>query len=87
MRTTFIAALLVAFSASAAAPVFASGYGPASSYMPSIGAPASQRGQSTQTLAADYADAQQAYGGGVSGQSQSAHRSPVTLGDSLYAHR
>jgi len=52
MKTKFVAALLVALSASAAAPAFASGYGPAPFYRPSVGAPASQRGQSAQTVAA-----------------------------------
>lgn len=36
-----------------AAPVFASGYGPAPKYASSDGAPASQRGQSAQTLAVE----------------------------------
>lgn len=53
MKTKFIAALLVAVSASVAAPAFASGYGPAPFYRPVVGAPASQRGQSAATLQAD----------------------------------
>jgi hypothetical protein len=53
MKSKFIAALLVATSASLAAPAFASGYGPAPSYSPEVGAPASQRGPSAQTLAAE----------------------------------
>jgi len=86
MKTQFIAALLVAFSASAAAPAFASGYGPAPFYKPSAGAPVSQRGQSAQTLGSEYGDAQQAYGGVVSGQSQSGGRAAATLRDTLHAH-
>jgi hypothetical protein len=39
MKTKLIAALLVAASASIAAPAFASGYGPAPFYRPNVGAP------------------------------------------------
>jgi hypothetical protein len=64
MKTKFIAALLVAASASIAAPAFASGYGPAPYYRPSVGAPASQQGQNAQTVAAERANEQSnAYGG------------------------
>jgi hypothetical protein len=90
MKTQLIAALLVALSASATAPAFASGYGPAPFYRPSVGAPASQHGQSVQTLAAERDDAtgsQEAYGGVVPGHSQSASRAAVTLRDNLYARR
>jgi hypothetical protein len=88
MKTRFIAALLVALSASAAAPAFASGYGPAPFYRPSVGAPASQRGQSAQTVAASADDAgvsQAAYGGVVSGQADSGSRTIVAPRDNLYA--
>jgi hypothetical protein len=90
MKTQLIVALLVALSASAAAPAFASGYGPAPFYKPSVGAPASQRGQSVQTLAAEHDDAtgsQAAYGGVVPGHSQAASHAAVTPRDNLYAHR
>lgn len=53
MNTKLISALLVAVSAAVAAPAFASGYGPAPFYRPEAGAPASQRGVSAQTLAAE----------------------------------
>ncbi len=53
MKTKFIAALLLATSASIAAPAFASGYGPAPFYRPEAGAPSSQRGISAQTLATE----------------------------------
>ncbi|WP_133650825.1 hypothetical protein [Paraburkholderia flava] len=89
MKTRLIAALFVALSASAAAPAFAGGYGPAPFYKPSVGAPASQRGQSAQTLAAERnsaADAQDAYGGVVSDHSQSASRTVETTRNSLFAH-
>jgi len=88
MKTKFVSALLLALSAFAAAPAFASGYGPAPFYRPSVGAPASQRGQSAQTVAAsndDAAGAQSAYGGVVSGQSESASRVAVAPRDNLYA--
>ncbi|WP_028231008.1 hypothetical protein [Paraburkholderia mimosarum] len=52
MKTKLIVVLFAVLSASVAAPAFASGYGPAPGYRPSIGAPESQRGQSLQTLAA-----------------------------------
>jgi hypothetical protein len=65
MKTKLIAALLIASSAALAAPAFASNYGPAPFYRPDIGAPASQRGESAQTVAAERAaaDANTAYGG------------------------
>src|ERR1700741_924392 len=56
MKNRLVAVLLLAVSASFPAPAFASGYGPAPFYRPSIGAPASQRGQSAQTLAAERSD-------------------------------
>lgn len=89
MKTKLIAALLVAFSTSAAAPAFASGYGPAPFYRPAVGAPASQRGQSVQTRAAerdDVASSQEAYGGVVAGLSQAGSHAAVTPRDSLVAH-
>jgi len=93
MKTKVIVALLVAFSASAATPAFASGYGPAPFYKPSVGAPVSQRGQSVQSLAAERDDAtgsQEAYGGVVAGHSQAGSRAAVTLRDNRdnpYARR
>ncbi|MEQ5838236.1 hypothetical protein BWP39_08375 [Paraburkholderia acidicola] len=53
MKTKLIAAALIAASAAFAAPAFASGYGPAPFYRPAVGAPASQQGQSAQTVAAE----------------------------------
>jgi hypothetical protein len=88
MKTKLIVALLVALSASAATPAFASGYGPAPFYNSSSGAPASQRGQSAQTLAAERDDAtgsQEAYGGVIPGHSESARHVAVTPRDSLCA--
>lgn len=89
MKTQLIAGLLVALSASAAAPAFASGYGPAPAYRPLAGAPASQSGPSVQTLAAGHADAtdsRDAYGGVVSGGSQSGSRAAATPGSNLFTH-
>ena len=78
MNKTLIASLLVAVSAAFAAPAFASsGYGPAPSYDPQVGAPSSQRGQSAQTIAAENAvsnaDAS-AYGGVRNTTTQSGDR-------------
>jgi hypothetical protein len=68
MKTKILAALLVAASATLAAPAFASGYGPAPFYRPGVTAPASQQGQSAQTVAAEHNSAatnsgNNAYGG------------------------
>ncbi|HTI18865.1 MAG TPA: hypothetical protein VL598_14490 [Trinickia sp.] len=54
MKSKLIAPLLLATFGSLAAPAFASGYGPAPFYNPEVGAPASQRGPSVQTLAAQH---------------------------------
>lgn len=89
MKTKLIVALLVAVSVSVAAPAFASGYGPAPFYKPSVGAPASQSGQSLRTVAAERDDAagpEKAYGGAVSGLSQAGSHVAVTPRDNLFAH-
>ena len=90
MNKNLIAALLVAASAAQAAPAFASsGYGPAPSYNPSVGAPASQRGQSVQTVAAEQAQANAnatSYGGVQDTQSQSGNRVSLSNERSLYSH-
>ncbi|HEY1997725.1 hypothetical protein [Paraburkholderia sp.] len=89
MKTRLIAALLASVSVFAAAPVFASGYGPAPFYRASVGAPASQRGQNAETVSAERratADAQTGYGGVAAGHSQSGSRMAVLTSDSLYAH-
>jgi hypothetical protein len=90
MNKNLIAALLVAASAALAAPAFASGYGPAPSYNPTVGAPASQRGQSAQTVAAEQAQANAnatSYGGVQDTQSQSGSRVSFGNEHSLYSHR
>ncbi|OAJ51736.1 hypothetical protein A6V36_36885 [Paraburkholderia ginsengiterrae] len=89
MKTKLIVALLFAVSASVTAPAFASGYGPAPFYKPSVGAPASQSGQSLRTVAADREDAtspEKAYGGAVYGLSQAGSHVAVTPRDNFLAH-
>ena len=86
MNKTLIASLLVAVSADLAAPAFASGgYGPAPSYNPQVGAPASQRGQSVQTIAAENADTS-AYGGVRSTATQSGDRAKAGDARSVASH-
>jgi len=88
MKTKILAAVLVAVSATVAAPAFASGYGPAPFYSPSIGAPASQRGQSEQTVAADDASTatNRAYGGVNEQTTQSGTHASVSPPFSLFRH-
>ena len=75
MNKNLLASLVVAVSALAAVPAFASGYGPAPSYRPLVGAPASQQGQNAQTVAAEQANAQaNSYGGVTNASSQSGTR-------------
>ena len=89
MKSRFLAALLIAATTTVAAPAFASGYGPAPSYRPSVGAPASQRGQSAQTVAAEHSDAvgsvNTAYGGVVSSSSESGSRVAVESSAEVYS--
>jgi hypothetical protein len=89
VKNKLLAALLIAATASIAAPAFASGYGPAPFYRPSVGAPASQRGQSAQTVAAARNDAvgsvKESYGGVVASSSESGSRQPAESAGRLYA--
>lgn len=88
MKTRLIATLLIALSAGSAAPAFASGYGPAPAYRPEVGAPASQRGQSVQTLAAERTEggnAATAYGGMANVTSDAGSRVSMER-NSLFAH-
>lgn len=82
MKTKFVAAALIALSAVASVPAFASGYGPAPFYRPSVGAPSSQRGQSAQTVANEERDSgtvnSDAYGGVRSVSSQAGSQSDAT---------
>lgn len=87
MKTKSIPALLVASFAVLAAPAFASGYGPAPFYRPDMGAPASQRGQNAETLAAEmkaYAAYQTGVGGCASQSGQSGARMAQPRSQSLY---
>ncbi len=64
MNKNLLASLLIAATASIAVPAFASGYGPAPSYRPSVGAPASQQGRTRKRIAAESRNADaNAYGG------------------------
>ncbi|REG51282.1 hypothetical protein B0G80_7774 [Paraburkholderia sp. BL6669N2] len=89
MKSKLLAALLVAATTAFAAPAFASGYGPAPSYRPSVGAPASQRGQSAQTVAAERNNAvgsvNSSYGGVVTSSSESGSRQPDQSFGRVYA--
>ena len=80
MKSMPIIALLVGAFASLSIPAFASGYGPAPFYRPSVGAPASLRGQSAQTIAAERNDANSASSESnvdLAGRSESGSRQPV----------
>ncbi|WP_082624986.1 hypothetical protein [Paraburkholderia caribensis] len=65
MKSKILSTIFVVASMTLTASAFASGYGPAPSYRPVDGAPASQRGQSAQTISAEQrnAVADDAYGG------------------------
>lgn len=85
MKTKLIAAVLVAASATIAAPAFASGFGPAPFYRPTVGAPASQQGQSEQTVAAERANADNnAYGGVKAASTQSGARQQANGPQSVF---
>jgi hypothetical protein len=89
MKSKLLAALLIAVTSAIAAPAFASGYGPAPSYRPSVGAPASQRGQSAQTIAVERNDAlgsvSDSYGGVVAQTFASGSRQPDVAVGSVYS--
>jgi hypothetical protein len=84
-----VAVLLATVTVVAAAPAFASGYGPAPFYKPAVGAPASQRGQNADTIGVQSQtsiDAHEAFGGVEAGSSQSGSRVAVAVRSELYAH-
>jgi hypothetical protein len=95
IKHLLIAASLVA-SAVVVSPAFASsGYGPAPHYDPLAGAPASQRGQSAQTVRAeqpqaiasvDAGAAAQSYGGVPDTVSRSGARVAFNAPHSAYSH-
>ncbi|SAK57911.1 hypothetical protein AWB79_02459 [Caballeronia hypogeia] len=77
MKRNLLATLLIAATATLAAPAFASGYGPAPFYRPAVGAPASQQGPSAQAIAAqEQANgvSQTAFGGSRDALAQSGNR-------------
>ncbi|BCG02599.1 hypothetical protein PPGU19_071670 (plasmid) [Paraburkholderia sp. PGU19] len=82
MGNKIIASLVVAVSVSFAAPVFASGYGPAPFYQPAAGAPTSQRGQSAQTIATEFATAvtRNSYGSDETINTQAGSKTKIALG-------
>jgi hypothetical protein len=90
MNRNLIATLLVAVTAAVAVPAFASsGYGPAPSYNPIAGAPASQRGQSVETIAVEqaaYGANGNAYGGVANVVSESGSRAQNVSGQANFAH-
>jgi hypothetical protein len=90
MKNRLLVALLVAVSTSLAGPAFASGYGPAPFYRPSVGAPASQRGQNAQTVVAERNQANglaaEAYGGTVAQTTQSGRTSVAQQRDLYRGH-
>ncbi|WJF91388.1 hypothetical protein QS306_05870 [Paraburkholderia bonniea] len=79
------AALLVIASATVTLPVFASGYGPAPFYRPATGAPSSQQGQNAQTLRAEQAAVNDAYGDEKGSVSESGHRVEIIERNSIYS--
>jgi hypothetical protein len=86
MKNTLIASLLAASIVSIAAPAFASGFGPAPSYTPSTGAPASQRGPSVLTLDAQTTTGANAYGGSADGHASGGVRAASESPATVFAH-
>lgn len=77
MKKNLLASLLIAATASIAVPAFASGYGPAPYYRPEVGAPVSQQGWNSQTIAAQNATSSaeaNGYGGSHVASAQSGNR-------------
>ncbi|WP_245253752.1 hypothetical protein [Paraburkholderia sp. LEh10] len=68
MKRALFAGLIIAATATSVAPsAFGSGYGPAPFYRPYVGAPASQSGQNSQTLAVERMNERSSYAGDVGG--------------------
>lgn len=94
MMKQLVVAALISASAAIVSPAFASsGYGPAPHYDPLAGAPASQRGQSAQTvragpveIVAGAAASTQSYGGVRDTTSQSDARIALKAPFSPYSH-
>lgn len=89
-----VVATVLSASAAIVSPAFASsGYGPAPHYDPLAGAPASQRGQSIETVRAEQAQAianadtsATSYGGARDTASQSGARVALNAPASTYSH-
>jgi hypothetical protein len=89
-----VVAAVLSASAAIGSPAFASsGYGPAPHYDPLAGAPASQRGQSVQTVRAEQAQAiadadmsTTSYGGARDIAAQSGARVAPNAPASIYSH-
>jgi hypothetical protein len=94
MIKRLVVAALLSASAAIVSPAFASsGYGPAPHYDPLAGAPASQRGQSAQTVRTEQAQAianaetaTQSYGGVRDTASESGARVALNAPLSTYSH-
>lgn len=88
MKSKLIASLLVASFVSIATPVFASGFGPAPSYNPTVGAPASQRGPGVLAIRTHLVGAgANAYGGTADVHAESGSRAKVDRSATVFAHR
>ncbi|MFM0553660.1 hypothetical protein P0D69_22180 [Paraburkholderia sediminicola] len=92
MKLKNIALAIVSASALLAGSAFASSYGPAPFYHPTVGAPASERGQSEQTVSAERQAAGNdgaisSYGGVAPASSASDSGRRVAAPDNLYKGR
>ncbi|MDR5782588.1 hypothetical protein QCE63_24595 [Caballeronia sp. LZ065] len=89
-RVDLVSCFLAAASACTLSTAHAGGYGPAPFYRPETGAPASERGISTQTLAAEQAQHRawgaEDVGGSRDDQSQAGYRLPSPFDRSLFRH-
>jgi hypothetical protein len=74
-RKVFFAIVIATAAVTVTSPAFASGYGPAPYYWPEVGAPASQRGQSSLTLATELLDNSISYAADVGGMAASTSES------------
>lgn len=86
MKNKLIASLLATSIVSVVAPAFASGFGPAPSYNPSMDAPASQRGPSVLTFDSRASAGALAYGGGVDVHASSGARAEPESAATVFAH-
>jgi hypothetical protein len=89
-RADLVSCFVVAAAACALTPAHASGYGPAPFYRPDAGAPSSERGISTQTIAAERSQRRawgaEDVGGARDDTSQSGYRMSSPFDRSLFRH-